>query len=117
MRYGNDLLPKCSYVAEKGVCGKPCFRGICAAHAGRTSLTLCTRCGKFGTRSKTGICNSIETGCRWRAQYSSRKTKKARDDMDAYIDDLIESFNASRIDVPSIPCPPAQPDSGAPLVG
>ena len=96
------LIP-CTYVGQKGPCTKLCYRGRCHIHRKKESLTLCSRCGKFGTRSKTGICATIATGCRWAAQVRSKKLKAEVDDMDAYVDALIESFDAST-NVP--PCPP-----------
>ena len=109
----NTALPKCSYIGTKGVCGKPCFRGVCSAHLNRKSLPLCTICGVRGTTSKTGICAALETGCRWKAQVRCHKMKAEADAeraaLDAYVDALIESFNPDTI---SVPCPPVWPADG-----
>ena len=104
-----DLVP-CSYLGEKGPCTKMCYRGRCHIHKKQVSLPLCAACGKRGTSSKTGICATIATGCRWRAQARSRALK-AEAEMDAYIDALIKNFNASAID--ATPCPPPIPAAGA----
>ena len=85
-------LPKCSYLTLKGVCGKPCFRGLCSVHINRKSLTLCSNCGVRGTTSKTGICAALETGCRWKAQVRCHKMKAAADSMEAFIDSLVEDY-------------------------
>jgi hypothetical protein len=80
MVYNTDKLPRCSYLGVYGICGQPCYRGICGNHIRRTTiLTLCTRCGVYGTASKTGICSTRSTGCLWSSQYTSIKMKaKAR---------------------------------------
>jgi hypothetical protein len=90
-------LPKCSYIGLKGLCGKPCFRGLCSPHRNRKSLALCSNCGVRGTTSKTGVCAALETGCRWKAQVRCHKMKAAADDMDAYVVALIDSFEPSSI--------------------
>ena len=105
-----STLNNCAYVGQKGLCGRPCFRTVCYLHTGRKSLPLCSACGKRGTKSKTGYCQEIDTGCRWRAQHAARRLK-AEADMDAYIDALIKNFNASSID--ATPCPPPVPAAGA----
>lgn len=83
-------LPKCSYVGQKGVCGQPCFRGVCGAHRNRKSLTLCLHCGKRGTTAAHGYCASVESGCRWKAQHHSRVLKAERESWDAFIDSLAD---------------------------
>ena len=85
-------LNRCSYVGQKGVCGKPCFREVCGEHTKRKSLPLCSICGVRGTTSKTGICNFIGTGCRWKSQVRSHKMKASADDMDKYVEWLIDTF-------------------------
>lgn len=86
----NTELPKCSYLTLKGVCGKPCFRGLCSAHRKRKTLARCSNCGVRGTTSKTGICSALDTGCRWKAQVQCHKMKAAADSMEALIDILAE---------------------------
>ena len=90
MVYISEKHPRCSYIGQKGVCGRRCFRGLCAAHIHRKSLALCSNCKVRGTTSKTGVCQSIESGCKWKAQYISTKMKAATDAMDAFIDSLVE---------------------------
>ena len=86
-----STLNNCAYVGQKGVCGRPCFRKVCYLHTRRKSLPLCSACGKRGTTSRTGYCQEISTGCRWRAQHAARRLK-AEADMDHYIGALIKSF-------------------------
>ena len=103
-----DLVP-CSYLGEKGPCTKMCYRGRCHIHKNRASLALCTRCGERGTSSKTGICATIATGCRWHAQHAARRMK-AEAEMDRHIAALIESIYGTGIEPP---CPPQTPAAGA----
>ena len=81
-------LPTCSYVGQKGVCGLPCFRGVCGVHRDRKSLALCLHCGKRGTTAAHGYCPNVESGCRWKAQHHSRVLKADREAWDDYIDSL-----------------------------
>ena len=90
-------LPKCSYIGLKGVCGKPCIRGICGRHRDRKSLPLCNHCGVRGTKAKHGYCSNAESGCFWKGQYRYRVLKSHSDLMEDYITDLIESFDPSKI--------------------
>ena len=102
-----DLVP-CSYLGEKGPCNKMCYRGRCHIHKKQASLTLCIRCGARGTSSKTKICATIATGCRWAAQHATRRLK-AEAELDRYLGALIETFNATTIKT----CPPPAPAAGA----
>ena len=104
-----STLNECSYVGQKGVCGRPCFRTVCYLHTGRKSLPLCAACGKRGTSSRSGYCQEISTGCRWKSQARCRALK-AEADIDRYIAAIIDSFNASAIEPP---CPPQTPAAGA----
>ena len=99
----------CTYVGLNGLCGKPCFRGVCTRHRDRKPLQLCLRCGVRGTTAPHGYCSNRESGCQWRAQYQSKLAKKDRDGMDAYVTDLIETCQSSKIE----PCMPIQAGSGA----
>ena len=96
MTNSRNLIP-CTYIGIKGPCTKMCYRGRCHIHGKKTSLTLCTRCGKAGTKSKTGICATRATGCLWAAQHASRKMKAEKDSMEAYIEELIRTFDASQV--------------------
>jgi len=78
-------LPKCSYVGQKGVCGQPCFRGVCGVHRNRKSLPLCKNCGRLGTNASHGYCANIESGCRWKAQYHSSVLKADLESWDAFL--------------------------------
>jgi hypothetical protein len=97
-----NLIP-CTYIGQKGPCTKMCYRGRCHIHSKKRSLALCTRCGVRGTRSNTGIC--AHGDCLWASQWRSRKMKAAVDDMDAYVEELIRTFDASKIDGTSTTCP------------
>ena len=73
--------PKCDYIKLDGeVCGHYCMKlessnkTKCHSHQRHTN-TKCLNCGR-GTRSKTGYCASMETGCRYKAIYQSRVLKK-----------------------------------------
>ena len=99
-------LNECSYVGQKGVCGRPCFRTVCYLHTGRKSLPLCAACGKRGTTSN---CQEISTGCRWKSQARCRVLKAEADALDAYVQALLDSYNSSAIK----PCPPPAPVDGA----
>jgi hypothetical protein len=104
-----STLNECSYVGQKGVCGRPCFRTVCYLHTGRKSLPLCAACGKRGTTSRSGYCQEISTGCRWKSQARCRALKAGADALDAYVQELIDSFNASAIESS---CPPPLPAAG-----
>ena len=97
-----DLVP-CTFIGVKGPCTNQCFRGRCSRHKNKTTLTLCKHCGKRGTLAAHGYCASVESGCRWKAQHQSRVLKAERESWDAYLDDLIETFDASALE----PCSPA----------
>ena len=79
----------CSYVGLNGVCGKSCFRGVCTRHRDRKPLQLCLRCGVRGTTAPHGYCSNRESGCQWRAQYRSKLAKGERDEMEAYLDEIL----------------------------
>ena len=87
-----NLIP-CTYIGQKGPCTKLCYRGRCYIHTKKESLSLCTKCGVRGTRSNTGICAYGD--CLWASQWLSRKMKAERESMDAYITELIETFDSS----------------------
>ena len=97
MVYTSKSLPECTYIGRNGICGRRCFRGICSYHINRKSLTMCLHCKVRGTTSKTGICQSIESGCRWKAQYASTMLKATVDSMDTYIDSIVDEFNAAQV--------------------
>jgi len=103
-----DLVP-CTFIGVKGPCTNQCFRGRCSRHKNKTTLTLCKHCGKRGTLAAHGYCTSVESGCRWKAQHQSRVLKAERESWDAYLDDLIETFDASALE----PCMPIPGGSGA----
>ena len=101
-----NLIP-CTYIGQKGPCTKMCYRGRCHIHSKKRSLALCTRCGLRGTSSKSGIC--AHGDCLWASQWRTRKMKAESralaDDMDAYVEELIRTFDASKIDGTSTTCP------------
>lgn len=84
----------CSYLGVKGVCGRKCFRAHCSYHIKYTSMTPCKGCSR-PTRSPTGFCNQTQTGCRWKQQHRARVSKKAREEMDAYIFNLLNQIYAN----------------------
>lgn len=88
-----NLIP-CSYIGQKGPCTKMCYRGRCHIHSKKESLPLCTKCQVRGTKSKTGIC--AHGDCLWASQWRSRTMKAAVDEMDAYVEELIRTFDASK---------------------
>jgi hypothetical protein len=108
----DTVLNKCSYVGTKGLCGKPCFRGVCCLHTNRKSLPLCTHCGVRGTTSKTGICSAIETKCRWRAQVRCHQLQASSDVMDDIIDEIL-SWN---ITTPQCPIAQENQPSAVPVI-
>jgi hypothetical protein len=74
----------CDYIARRGLCGKRCFGGRCNIHRGRQSLTFCKQgCGR-ATASKTGFCP-----CTSKQADHGHRLKKKRDQMDAYIDEIL----------------------------
>jgi len=99
-------LNACTYIGQKGICGRPCFRDVCYLHTGRKSLPLCSGCGKRGTSSKTGYCQEVSTGCRSRAQQGARRLKNEAD-LDLYLATMIKRFYASSLDEASCSPPPS----------
>ena len=87
------ILNRCSFVGTKGLCNRPCYRAVCYVHTKRTSLPLCTHCGARGTTSKTGICAAIATKCRWRSQVRLHQMQAADAQLEAYVQELIETFD------------------------
>ena len=87
------ILNRCSFVGTKGLCNRPCYRAVCYVHTKRTSLPLCTHCGARGTTSKTGICAAIDTKCRWRSQVRLHQMQATDAQLEAYVQELIETFD------------------------
>jgi hypothetical protein len=80
----------CLYIGRKGSCGKRCFGGRCNVHRKRETLTLCVEnCGR-GTASLTGYCSQ----CGYKQIYYGQKMKRARVEMDEFIDEVFGAIYA-----------------------
>ena len=82
----NNPHTLCAYVGREGSCNRSCYGGRCFKHRAKTSLTPCICCGR-GTGSLTGYCRKV---CGFKQTYNGNKMKRLRDEMAAYIDEVLE---------------------------
>ena len=83
MPYAKGISRPCEHFGRAGLCGRPCYNGICGLHRHRKSLIPCLLCGR-GTGSKTGYCP-----CSHRQIYIGQKMKREETEMNDYIDSLL----------------------------
>ena len=76
---------QCDYFGRNGPCGRTCYAGRCFKHRGKKNLVPCLVCG-VGTGSASGYCH---TNCTNKQIYYGSKVKRERDEMDAYIDEIL----------------------------
>ena len=75
----------CAYVGREGSCGRNCYGGRCFQHRAKRGLTPCVQCGR-GTGSATGFCRK---NCGNKQVYNSNKMLRQRNEMAAYIEELL----------------------------
>ena len=88
---------QCDYFGRNGPCGRTCYAGRCFKHRGKKTLAPCLVCG-VGTGSVSGYCH---TNCINKQIYYGSKVKRERDEMDAYIDEILSwDWTAQCLTVP-----------------
>ena len=101
----SNNLNQCSFIGYKGLCGRRCYRDVCAFHHGKKPMTICKHCGIKGTTTPHGFCAAVSTGCLWRAHYASRLLKDERDGMGDFIDEIL-SWDWENFVYKAPPCAP-----------
>ncbi len=96
----------CAYVGREGCCERNCYGGRCFQHRAKAGLTPCVQCGR-GTGSVTGYCRKF---CGNKQVYNSNKLLRLRNEMEAYIEELLSwDWTQPQCQAPANRPPPAPP--------